>query len=119
MLAGYCVAQVRVVFRIPDRVLDELFPVTHPPRHLAYVEWFKPFTLPNSNHRMYKLKRVLQNGVRSAGIIPVASICRTVHLFPQFGPHFPDGWTTNTLLELATSFYLNSTLDRLSHLSLY
>ncbi|EIM83116.1 uncharacterized protein STEHIDRAFT_114132 [Stereum hirsutum FP-91666 SS1] len=91
VLMGILVPKVCAVFWIPDRVLNELFPATHPPRHLAYVEWFKPFTLPNSNHCMYKLKRVLQNGVRSAGIIPVASIRRTVHLFPQFGPHFPDG----------------------------
>ncbi|EIM79496.1 uncharacterized protein STEHIDRAFT_69427 [Stereum hirsutum FP-91666 SS1] len=116
---GYRVAQLRAVFRIPDRVLDELFPATPPPRHLAYVEWFKPFTTVNGNHRMYKVSRAIQNGVRSASIIPVASIRRSVHLFPLFGPHVPDGWTTNTSLELATSFYLNPTLDRLSHISLY
>lgn len=67
---------------------------------------------------MYKLTRAVQNGVRSASIIPIASIRRSVHLFPQFGPHVPPGWTTDTTLELASVFYLNSTLDRLSHLSL-
>lgn len=116
--AGYRIAQIKVIFRFPDHVVKHLFPSSPPPRHLAYVEWFGPFTTADRNHRMYKLTRSIQHGVRSASIIPIASIRRSVHLFPQFGPHVPRDWNKDTSLELATVFYLNSTLDRLSHISL-
>lgn len=83
--------QIRVVFSLPT---DQ---ARVPSERLAYVEWFSNFTLPESDHGMYKLKRSIEDGERVASIIPVSSIRRSVHLFPKFGREVPDDWTSNWL----------------------
>ncbi|THH20297.1 hypothetical protein EUX98_g8611 [Antrodiella citrinella] len=76
-VAGYRVAQVRVIFTLPPRAAP-LFATAHqpPPKFLAYVEWFTAFTEPDVNHRLYKIKRVVRNGDRLASIIPLRSVRR-------------------------------------------
>ncbi|KAH9025638.1 hypothetical protein EDB85DRAFT_2177928 [Lactarius pseudohatsudake] len=85
---GLRIAQVRVVFQLPNKVLSELFPSADiaPPTHLTYVEWFSPIpTMPDSNSGLYKVSRLTRNGRCLAGIIPVDSIYSSVHLLPRFG----------------------------------
>src|ERR1700677_1746562 len=99
--AGHHVAQVRVVFEIPSRVIQGLFtsPNTTLPSHLAYVEWFSPIPVtPGSNHGLYRVNRLTHNGRRRASIIPVESILRSVHLFPVFRPYTPWEWNTFSVL---------------------
>ena len=98
--------QIRVIFTLPDSV-DGV-----PPERLAYVEWFSPFTLPDDDHRMFKLNRSLEGGERVASIIPISTIRRSAHLFPKFGPSVPEGWSSENVLEKCTTFYLNSFTDR-------
>ncbi|KAH9040246.1 hypothetical protein EDB84DRAFT_1647334 [Lactarius hengduanensis] len=85
---GLRIAQVHVVFQLPNKVLPQLFPSTDvaPPTHLAYVEWFStiPTTLDN-NSRLYRVSRLTRNGRRLASIIPVDDIYSSVHLLPRFG----------------------------------
>jgi hypothetical protein len=118
---GHRIVQVRVVFEIPDRVIKEVFvaPNTPPPGYLAYVEWFSPIPATRgSNHHLYKVTRLTQNGRRRASIIPVTSIIRSVHLLPIFGLHTPREWNTFTVLELCNSFYINPFSDRENYLIL-
>ncbi|KAF8164640.1 hypothetical protein K438DRAFT_1467206, partial [Mycena galopus ATCC 62051] len=62
---------------------------------LAYVEWFTPFPgHPEPNHLMYKISRPQE---RVASVIPVESIRRNIHLFPQFGPVVPRDWTSQNV----------------------
>ena len=105
-ISGYQIAQVHVVFELPNRVIPEVFssPDT-PPKHLAYIEWFTPLlATPDPKHGMYRVSRLTENGRRSASIIRVESIVHSVHLIPHFGPVMPQEWNSFTVLELCNTF---------------
>jgi hypothetical protein len=113
MASDYCsglrIAQVRVVFQLPSKILPLLFPSSEAtlPTHLAYVEWFTPIpTTPDSNSGLYKVSRLLRNGRRVASVIPVDTIISSVHLFPRFGQNAPTG-KTFSVLETCHSFFIN------------
>ncbi|KAN0138825.1 hypothetical protein V8E53_003213 [Lactarius tabidus] len=100
----FCVAQIRVVFQLPKSALSSVFlsSCLAPPTDLAYIEWFTPFSLLRSLH----------NGHRLASIVPLAEVCRSVQLFPVFGPVTPLHWQGSTVLEECHTFYVNPFLDR-------
>ncbi|KAJ7886374.1 hypothetical protein B0H14DRAFT_2338231, partial [Mycena olivaceomarginata] len=79
---------------------------------LAYVEWFSPFTTPEPDHLMYKVRRSIKDGERLASIIPVGNIRRSVHLSPKFGPVALAAWKSSTVLDQYPTFFVNSMPDR-------
>ncbi|KAH8991902.1 hypothetical protein EDB86DRAFT_3065110 [Lactarius hatsudake] len=118
----YRIAQVCVVFQLPNKAILEVFPlldtvVTAPPTHLAYVEWFSPIPArPDANQLMYRVSRLMHNGHRRASIIPVSSVISSIHLFPHFGHRIPLEWNTYSVLELCHTFYVNPFSDRDTYL---
>lgn len=99
-----------------------LFPRLSPsarPHHLAYVEWFTPFTTPRVEHGLYRITRSIRNHARLASIIPVEQLERSCHLYPDFGPIAPRHWTSSTVLDDCPAFFVNSFLDRNTYKILY
>ncbi len=116
---GLRIAQVRVVFQLPSKVIPMIFrPSTTPPTHLAYVEWFSPIPLnPEANSLLYKVSRLTRNGWRKASIIPIDSILSSVHLIPRFATKQNTAdWNTFSVIELCHTFYVNPFSDRDTYL---
>ena len=121
MITGLRVAQIRVLFKIPDEFNNHLFgPDTEPPGHLAYVEWFSTPTEKHASSQMFKVKRsIADTGARQVSVIEVACLHRTCHLFPNFGKRANRLWTSSTVLEQCSDFYINNHVNMLSFQSIY
>jgi len=121
-MLGLCIGQVRCIFSLPPHALDLWFPAgafLH--KHLAYVEWFTPFSRAQKdrNSNLFKVSRLMARGERRVSIIPVSLILSSIHLFLKFGPQAPVSWSSSNVLESAASFYVNPFSDRFlySHIS--
>jgi hypothetical protein len=112
--SGYRLGRVRVVFSIPEQALDRMFrPGVVVPSHLAYVEWFTPFDdNPDPVHGLYKVKSTRTEEGHVCSVIPVTNVRRSAHLYPKFGPVAPPEWTSSNVLDLCTTFLLNSFSDK-------
>jgi hypothetical protein len=109
------VVQVCVVFQLSTTVASSVFLPTcpAPPAFLAYVELFSLPSAPDPSHRMCRISRHHgSHGRHSAIVIPLTDICRSVQLFPIFGPIAPWLWEGSTVLEECQSFYINPFLDK-------
>ncbi|TBU22112.1 hypothetical protein BD311DRAFT_826016 [Dichomitus squalens] len=117
------VARVRIVFKIPERGLQDLFPhIAHDkrPQHLAYVELFTDLDTKCIDHGLYKISPASNGqGQRLAVIIPVEDIERSCHLIPHFGPVAPREGTSHNVLDKCTTLYLNSFADRNTYKLIY
>ena len=111
-LIGYYpfnVAQVRVIFTLPEE-----YGLFHHP--LAYVEWFTPLHEPVHELGMYQVSQSTHSGHRQASIIPVGQIERLVHLIPKFGKWIDRTWTSDDILELCRTFFVNPYVQHLDFL---
>src|ERR1700675_4837386 len=72
ILLGFWVGQIRCVFVLPAVALGLWFPGQEP-SHLAYVDWFTPFSSlrPGRDHGMYKVSRRIIDGKQRSSIIPI------------------------------------------------
>jgi hypothetical protein len=110
-----CVGQIRVVFQLSMTAGSSVFLPSRPapPAYLAYVEWFSPLSAPDPSHGMCHVsRRYGSHGHRSASVIPLTDICRSLQLFPVFGAVAPRLWQGPTVLEECQSFYVNPFLDK-------
>ena len=111
---GHRVGQIRLIFKIPRTPLQDLLPAENEqnhPEHLAYIEWFSPFTHPDPNHGLYKLTRSLNGGQRLASIVEIKDIRRSCQLWPAFGPVAPRDWSSSNVLEQCSTFFVSAFSD--------
>jgi hypothetical protein len=102
------VAQVRVVFTIPNVAAEQLFGPTPPSSYLAYIEWFMEFRPhPEPNHGMYKVSHARHGPLRVASIICVTNISQSIHLSPLVGPTVSRDLSSDTVLEQLDHFLIN------------
>jgi hypothetical protein len=59
----------------------------------------------------------MQGGHRHATIIPVDTILCSVHLIPRFGPVIPPEWSSFTVLEQCSTFFINPFTDLYNYLT--
>lgn len=52
-----------------------------------------------------------------AAIVPLQTLQRSVHLIPKFGPAKPPEWTSENVMNLCESFYVNSFTDRHTYIT--
>ncbi|KAI6095123.1 hypothetical protein EDD17DRAFT_1772574 [Pisolithus thermaeus] len=102
---GLCIAEIRVIFKLPGHLGNYLHP-------LAYVHWFKPLTHFDRSVGMFHATRSTQQRLPNASIIPVHHLVQPCHLIPRFpnvaiNPH----WTQGHAMTDANVFYLNKYID--------
>ncbi|KAG6808947.1 hypothetical protein H0H92_002281 [Tricholoma furcatifolium] len=99
-LIGIRVAQVRLIFNLPD---------THGVfwEPLVYVHWFKPLRKYDTDLGMFQTSFSSQNHQRRASIIPASHILRSCHLSPVFGRTADPTWVSHSVVDSSPSFYLN------------
>ncbi|KAG2339926.1 hypothetical protein BDR05DRAFT_977595 [Suillus weaverae] len=117
----YHVAQVWAIFLIPKKHHAGLFPLhISIPKHLAYVEWFSPFTgTSERNHGMHKVSQSYENGEWLVSVISVKDIWCSIHLIPKFGCIAPQDWTSSNVLELCRDFFVSPFTDRHTYATIY
>ncbi|KAI5989557.1 hypothetical protein EDD15DRAFT_2171255 [Pisolithus albus] len=108
---GMQVAQVRVIFRLPE----QFGAFVHP---LAYVEWFTALQRRDPVTGLYIVTRSTRNRRRNASVISIDRIDRACHLQGRCGREIGKDWSAESILEKATSFFVNSYIDLDTFLSL-
>ncbi|KAI0323362.1 hypothetical protein GY45DRAFT_1264699, partial [Cubamyces sp. BRFM 1775] len=117
---SYRVGRIRLLFKIPKRAAERLFPGQIIPGHLAYVEWFSAFTAPNQVHGLYKVTRPRgRAGEKLPSIIEISQIRRSCHLYPDFGASAPRDWSSSTVLDQSTHFWVNPFVDLHMYMTLF
>lgn len=121
MSLGLRVARLRLIFKIP-RALEEITfgSGLAPSSCLAYVEWFTKPRNCDINHGMYPITySQMANGDREVAIIDLDSIVRACQLIPDFGQKVNRSWTSDTVLDDCSHFYISNWKDQLAYQTIY
>ncbi|KAG1717809.1 hypothetical protein EDB19DRAFT_1652204, partial [Suillus lakei] len=107
------VARLRLIFKLPNTVYGAIDAPTYWPKEpLAYVEWYAPLAHSvDEDHKMYQVKKaaVRRGGSPPGEIVFLSSICQSCQLIPCFGSaKVPIAWTSETVLDCCSKFWLNN-----------
>ena len=116
---AFRVGQVRLVFSLPLAVMSGLckdVQYANWPKHLAYVEWFTPFSRPGPNHCLHKITRSFAaEGGNLASVVDLKRVVRSVPLTPNFGKVADRSWTSSNVMDKCKSFFVNPFPDQHDH----
>ena len=127
---GTRVGRVQVIFTLPEEVQSitgiQPAPSNWPKNPLVYIEWYSRLekAAKPRNGMMYCIKKVLSTtmdqGTRvQAAILPFSSICQSCMLFPVFPISVPAHWTPDSVLDYASSFYINNWLSKYDYQTIW
>ena len=112
-IQAHRVCQVRAVFSIGAIAARQLFGMTQPPTHLAYVEWFTPFRPHREpHHGLFKISRSLCGNSRLGSVVVATKIKQSIHLFPCVGPTISRPVHSSMIIDNYDHFLVNPYTDR-------
>ena len=83
-----------------------------PTDHLLFIEWFSQIgSEPDPNSRLYKVKKSKQLGTNEyeTEIVLLSSVKQSIQLIPIFPKNNSSTiWTSETVLDLCNTFYINN-----------
>ena len=95
-------------------------PAVWPKENLAYVEWYQLLQPnPDMNHGMYVVRKP-SSASAQCDIISITNIRQSCMLIPNFDKDSPEqNWKSDTVLDVATSFFLNNFQNLYAYQSLW
>ncbi|KAJ3754291.1 hypothetical protein EV360DRAFT_51905, partial [Lentinula raphanica] len=118
-------ARIRVIFRLPQTVLDKKdskveAPPNWPQEPLAYVTWYTRFkSAPDTATGMYKVEpAVASNGVPQGAIIPLSNIRQSCMLVPGRAT-WDKGWKKDNVLDECSTFFVNNLQTKYAYQTIY
>ncbi|KAI6009336.1 hypothetical protein BKA83DRAFT_4467974 [Pisolithus microcarpus] len=103
-LVGVWVAQIRVIFKLPDHLGNH-------PHPLVYVEWFTALRCKDQVSGLYMVSHSTRHHHPNASIISTDRIVRACHLQARCGKQISGDWSLDSVLDMASHFYINSYID--------
>ncbi|KZV89896.1 hypothetical protein EXIGLDRAFT_838215 [Exidia glandulosa HHB12029] len=98
------VVRIRAIFTLPER-----FHYEHP---LIFFELFNPFhAVRSADVGLLRTTYSVRNGQKRVGIMRLDSVVRSCFLYPHFGDRVDRTWTSDTVLDVAKTFFLNEFSD--------
>ncbi|KAI6156712.1 hypothetical protein BKA82DRAFT_4325524 [Pisolithus tinctorius] len=98
------VAQVRVIFKLPDYFGNY-------PHPLVYVEWFTALHRRDPASGLYIVTRSTRHHRPNVAIISADCIVRACHLQARCGKEINADWSADNVLDRAAAFYVNSYIN--------
>ena len=118
---AFRIGRVHVIFSFPNQMHTTLFVpgpgtsisaeavLSRAPTHLVYINWLTPFTRkPAAYHNQYQVSYSRVDGGNLASIVDVNWIVSSVHLLPKFGRCCNREWSSISVLDKCTHFFVSS-----------
>ncbi|KAI6041032.1 hypothetical protein EDC04DRAFT_2867355 [Pisolithus marmoratus] len=103
-MPGVCVAQICIIFKLPDHLGDQLHP-------LVYVEWFTVLHCKDPVSSLYVVNCSMHHHQLNVSIISADHIIQLCHLQAWCRKHINGNWSSENVLDMASHFYINSYID--------
>lgn len=98
------VARIRLIFKLPDHMGNH-------PHPLVYVEWFTSLRRKDQVSGLYVVSRSTRHHRPNVSVISANRIVCLCHLQARCGKQISGDWSSDSVLDLASHFYVNSYID--------
>ena len=95
---------MKVIFELPA----EFGRIAHP---LVYLEWYTPFRRTDPIIGLYQVSPSTRNHVPNAAVVSADRILGYCHLSSKCSAEIDASWTSENVLDMARTFYVNPYLS--------